>query len=469
MAHLKTGDILNKKYILVKQIGSGQFSSVWLGLNYDLLTYVAIKSFENDNINIGMNEIEILNSIMKKKCPNCISYLEHFKFKNVLFIVQELMAGSLYSIMKSQYPNGFPLNVVQKMSKELLIALSSIHKNKLIHGDLKPENILVVGRSIEVENIIKRIDLPNRPNSNIPKSKNGNSSTRTKNTLKRNCANKNALNKNTLSIDVVASNIKKIILDMSAKTDGSKSGKTSSNTSDDDSYCGDSENSEDSENYCDTNSIHTDSDIASSHDSTVDRKFLVSDSDDSDNEIIYEKKISHVINKKYIDDPHIVLADFGNCLDIKTADLHRYSDIQTRHYRSPEIILRLDINEKTDIWAFGCTIFELVTGKLLFNPKKTNNITCDQMHIYDIICLFGMFPQNFYECRKKNIFFDTNNLLLKFNDIHMISLLEMLTSNLHDVNQSDINELHDFLKNTFIYDIPTRYDATKLLEHKFIS
>lgn len=44
----------------------------------------------------------------------------------------------------------------------------------------------------------------------------------------------------------------------------------------------------------------------------------------------------------------------------------------SRFYRAPEIILGMRIDFAIDMWAIGCTLFELWTGKILF-PGGTNN------------------------------------------------------------------------------------------------
>ena len=44
---------------------------------------------------------------------------------------------------------------------------------------------------------------------------------------------------------------------------------------------------------------------------------------------------------------------------------NHYSDIiQTREYRSPEVIMGGEYDETADIWSMECMIFEFVTGKL---------------------------------------------------------------------------------------------------------
>ena len=63
---------------------------------------------------------------------------------------------------------------------------------------------------------------------------------------------------------------------------------------------------------------------------------------------------------------NIVLGDFGLSIILKK-DYNNYNSlIQTRWYRSPEIIYKIPFNEKIDMWSFGCIIYELISGRPLF-------------------------------------------------------------------------------------------------------
>jgi serine/threonine-protein kinase PRP4 len=47
-------------------------------------------------------------------------------------------------------------------------------------------------------------------------------------------------------------------------------------------------------------------------------------------------------------------------------------DVVSRFYRAPEIILGCPFNTQIDVWAAGCTLFEIYTGQFLF-PGSSNN------------------------------------------------------------------------------------------------
>jgi serine/threonine protein kinase len=56
--------------------------------------------------------------------------------------------------------------------------------------------------------------------------------------------------------------------------------------------------------------------------------------------------------------------------------------IQTRFYRSPEVVLYLPYTSAIDMWSAGCILYELHTGKPLFNGKDAREqlvILCSQL------------------------------------------------------------------------------------------
>lgn len=86
-------------------------------------------------------------------------------------------------------------------------------------------------------------------------------------------------------------------------------------------------------------------------------------------------------------------------LQVKIADLgnacwtyhHFTEDIQTRQYRSLEVILGAGYTTSADIWSLACMAFELATGDYLFEPHSGENYSRDEDHIAHIIELLGIY------------------------------------------------------------------------------
>ena len=59
------------------------------------------------------------------------------------------------------------------------------------------------------------------------------------------------------------------------------------------------------------------------------------------------------------------LADLGEA----TKRLRQGTLYGTREYTPPEVLLGAPLNRSLDTWSFGCTVFEMLTGELLFDPR----------------------------------------------------------------------------------------------------
>lgn len=68
------------------------------------------------------------------------------------------------------------------------------------------------------------------------------------------------------------------------------------------------------------------------------------------------------------------IADLGNaCYRTR----HFTDDIQTRQYRSPEVILGQGYDASADMWSMACLVFELLTGDFLFDPHHGDKFSKD--------------------------------------------------------------------------------------------
>lgn len=107
----------------------------------------------------------------------------------------------------------------------------------------------------------------------------------------------------------------------------------------------------------------------------------------------------------------VVISDFGSIIDLN--DYNKKAEIQTRYYRAPEIVLKCGFNEKCDIWSLGCSIYEILTGDILFDPEKDDTYSRDFHHIYWFYEICGDIPKWMIEkSDKKKDFFNKNGKFL---------------------------------------------------------
>ena len=68
-------------------------------------------------------------------------------------------------------------------------------------------------------------------------------------------------------------------------------------------------------------------------------------------------------------DPHsgtARLADLGSA----DRELRQGTTFGTRGYLAPEVIIGAPLTTAVDMWSLGCTVFEMLTGRRLFNPRR---------------------------------------------------------------------------------------------------
>merc|ERR1719387_174415 len=66
------------------------------------------------------------------------------------------------------------------------------------------------------------------------------------------------------------------------------------------------------------------------------------------------------------------ICDFGTAT--KVAAQVRTSYAQPRYYRAPEVMLGLNYTTQVDMWSFGCSLYEMATGQILFTGKSNNEM-----------------------------------------------------------------------------------------------
>lgn len=96
----------------------------------------------------------------------------------------------------------------------------------------------------------------------------------------------------------------------------------------------------------------------------------------------------------------IKVIDFGSaCYD--TEKVHSY--IQSRFYRSPEVILGAEYGCAIDMWSFGCIMSELHTGRPIFPGRN------EQEQLTYCMEVLGVPSRGFLDrCKRSRHFFTTS-------------------------------------------------------------
>ena len=101
-------------------------------------------------------------------------------------------------------------------------------------------------------------------------------------------------------------------------------------------------------------------------------------------EAAHEKKIVHrdikpgnvMVDKK----AHVTVMDFGLALLTEGSKLTEFdSTVGTAAYMSPEQIQGMEVDHRSDIWAFGCVLYEMICGQRPFKGVY------DQALLYEIV------------------------------------------------------------------------------------
>lgn len=86
-----------------------------------------------------MNELKVLETTVH---PNIVRLYELLNDDEFYYIVSEyLKYGELYDFIVKQGHISEPQ--VQKIVKQLFLAINYMHTNNMVHRDIKPENILI--------------------------------------------------------------------------------------------------------------------------------------------------------------------------------------------------------------------------------------------------------------------------------------------------------------------------------------
>lgn len=108
------------------------------------------------------------------------------------------------------------------------------------------------------------------------------------------------------------------------------------------------------------------------------------------------------------------LVDFGNTMKVSETSYYsnaRNFEVQTLHYRAPELILGINFGKPIDVWSIGCIIAELLIGTPMFDVCTTPK---ELLHC--IVQLLGPLPQAKYKnACYYNDYYDSSDVLRDYS------------------------------------------------------
>ncbi|KAJ5773691.1 hypothetical protein N7457_008587 [Penicillium paradoxum] len=368
----------NGRYIIVRKLGWGHFSTVWLSRDTTTNKHVALKVVRSaaHYTETAIDEIKLLNKIVQAKPSHpgrkhVVSLLDSFEHKGPngvhVCMVFEVLGENLLGLIKRWNHRGIPMPLVKQITKQVLLGLDYLHREcGIIHTDLKPENVLIeIG---DVEQIVKAHVKEEAKKEAKEKEDNRNGRRRRRTLITGSQPLPSPLNTSFSSFDFKHSS---------------------------------------SNSHSSLSQMVNESSTSSTEIPSMKELLGVKDEDQKQHQRektadLLEREVSGISLDKGSSSKSSEDEIDVNVISVKIADLgnacwvghHFTNDIQTRQYRSPEVILGSKWGASTDVWSMACMVFELITGDYLFDPQSGTKYGKDDDHIAQIIELLGPFPKS---------------------------------------------------------------------------
>jgi len=161
-------------------------------------------------------------------------------------------------------------------------------------------------------------------------------------------------------------------------------------------------------------------------------------------------------------DINISIADFGTFCYYENENYD--SPFGTRYYQSPEILLMGKCSYEVDVWAIGCTFYELLTGQILFNPIKDKQYDRTYYHLCLINDTCGEFPLDFIKSTKYyKKYFTNNGKIINYN-IQEDRLTRKLENIKFNTDSNNYNISKNILQNTLQINYKKRHKLINILD-----
>lgn len=421
------GKNVNHKYFILKYLGRGTFSKVWLVLDIEGNNFYALKIQEPNDLEEMEDEIEYLTKLQKNK--DTTSYysfgeiIDNFNLRingvETYGMVLELLGDNIGNII-GEIPEEIRLKTIKKIISQLVSGLDLLHSQGIIHTDMKVDNILLNQINPDISNFmdsIRELHIAESYQTLLQESLPKELSLLDK--KKRKQIKKKIKHK---IIKQICSEYQKQIIKINSEI--KQNLKLEIEELDDNE--GLSEDEEDN-NECQDNI---------SEGSQVDYDW---------------------------DNLGIKIIDLGN--SEYENEIESDNEVYTRSYRPPENIIKKEYSCKSDIWFVGCLLYELLTEEILFDIdvdsiEKTKR---DKEHLKQMHQYLGLLPRSMIQNHK------LSEEVIDFNRFQLedISIREKINESF-EIEENELDLIEDLMYKILEYEPDKRYSARDILNHRWL-